>query len=310
LAAASITILPKLLAAYFIIYEVLEKFLRQQLTLWSMIFQVVLVMIIAVVIYRLIFNYIILPVLYHGLIKSRPLFNTLGVLLAIMDIGFVTGIAIAIKLLSIQLSGKEREKELIKDKLETELKFLRQQTSPHFLFNTLNNIYALARKKADNTAEVVMKLSTLLRFMLYESKKDLISISEELRILDDYIELEKIRYDERFTISFQREIDEPNQKIAPLLLLPFIENAFKHGVSESRFNSFIHIEMKLKEEHLFFCVENSTENNHHEIIDGIGLSSVRRQLELMYREYKLHFENENDIFKAHLNINLNSHAKI
>ena len=116
-----------------------------------------------------------------------------------MDIGFASGTAIIIKQVRLQLHEKEKEKNLIRQKLETELKFLRNQTHPHFLFNTLNNIYALARKKSDETPEVVMKLSKLLRFMLYESSKASIKIGDEIKILDDYIELERIRHDGRLT---------------------------------------------------------------------------------------------------------------
>jgi LytS/YehU family sensor histidine kinase len=228
-----------------------------------------------------------------------------------MDIGFVSGVAIAMKLLRMQLGGKDREKNLLRDKLEAELKFLRHQTNPHFLFNTLNNIYALARKKSDNTAEVVMKLSKLLRFMLYESKNDLITISEELKILDDYLELERIRYSERLTIVFNKAIDDDQQKIAPLLLLPFIENAFKHGASESRFDSFIHIDIRLQQGSLTFGIENTKENGDAtEVVDNIGLGNVRRQLELMYKEYDLTVENQNNLFRVQLVLNLNSHAKI
>ena len=115
----------------------------------------------------------------------------------------------------------------MRKKLETELQFLKSQTNPHFLFNTLNNIYALARKKSDSTADAVMKLSKLLRFMLYESQKKFISITDEIQVLDDFIELEKIRYGEKLQLIFNKSIDNESHPIAPLILLPFVENAFK-----------------------------------------------------------------------------------
>ena len=195
-------------------------------------------------------------------------------------------------------------------KLEAELKFLRHQTNPHFLFNTLNNIYALARKRSEHTAEVVMRLSKLLRFILYESKSDLITVADELKILDDYIALEKMRY-ERLTIHFQRDIDENTQQIAPLLLLPFVENAFKHGASESRFDSFIRISVQLQKGQLIFNIENTKEGQtSQEIRDNIGLCNVRRQLELMYKEYDLQLQNEPHIFSVRLYINLTSYAQV
>src|SRR5260370_959498 len=132
--------------------------------------QLLLALIATTCFYRAIGVYFQSPVIYSGLIEFTPYFSGRWFLQFLMDIGFASGAAIMIKQFRLQLAGKEKEKNLIRDKLETELKFLRNQTNPHFLFNTLNNIYALARKKSDETADVVIKLSKLLRFMLYEAK--------------------------------------------------------------------------------------------------------------------------------------------
>ena len=308
--AAIAALLPKLLITYFILYVAIKKIIHGQPKLFWIILQVIAASIITIILYRITFVYYINPVIFKGVLKNRPLFDLLGVLLAVMDIGFVTGVAIAMKLLRIQLTTREREKNLVKEKLEAELKFLRHQTNPHFLFNTLNNIYALARKRSEHTAEVVMRLSKLLRFILYESKSDLITIADELKILDDYIELEKMRYD-RLTIHFQRDIDDSLNKIAPLLLLPFVENAFKHGASESRFDSFIRIQVQLQQGRLTFNIENTKENHTtEEIRDNIGLCNVRRQLELMYGDYDLQLQNEPHIFSVRLYINLTSYAQV
>jgi two-component system, LytTR family, sensor kinase len=308
--AAIAAVVPKLLFTYFALYVAIKQITKGHVKLHWIILQVAAAAIITILLYRVVFVYYINPVVYLGVLKERPVLNVLGVLLAVMDIGFVSGIAIALKLLRIQLSAREREKNLIKEKLEAELKFLRHQTNPHFLFNTLNNIYALARKRSEHTAEVVMRLSKLLRFMLYESKSNLITIADELKMLDDYIALEKIRYD-RLIIQFQREIDEPANKIAPLLLLPFVENAFKHGASESRFDSFIRIQVQLQKGRLTFNIENTRENNTaEEIRDNIGLQNIRRQLELMYKEYDLQLQNEPSVFKVRLYVNLTSYAQV
>ena len=309
LKAAIAVLIPKLLFSYFIIYVVIPAILNESKRLVPIILQVMAAIIATLVIYRLAFVYYINPVVYEGMMKPHGFFNPLSVLLAVMDIGFVSGVAIALKLLRIQLTTREREKNLVKEKLEADLKFLRHQTNPHFLFNTLNNIYALARKKSEHTAEVVMRLSKLMRFILYESKNDLISMADELKILDDYLELEKIRY-QRLTIQCQKDIDDSTQKIAPLLLLPFLENAFKHGAGESRFDSFIHIGVKLHKGQLNFTIENTKENSTEEIRDNIGLRNVRRQLELMYKDYDLQLQNKPHIFSVQLSINLNSYAKV
>ena len=258
-------------------------------------------------------------VLLNHYVVEKGLFHTEGVSdLSFQSIvyiafllSFTSGIALAIKLIRINIREREAEQEKAKQRLETELRFLKAQTNPHFLFNTLNNIYALARKKSDHTADVVMKLSKLLRFMLYETQKPFIPIADELKVIESYIELEKIRYNDRLKITFNTTIDDPETPIAPLILLPFIENAFKHGAGETMYESFIHIEVKLQNEALYFCVENAkSEDTPLSISDKIGLNNIKRQLELLYSEHILDIENKASTFKIVLQLNLNNHAKI
>jgi LytS/YehU family sensor histidine kinase len=230
---------------------------------------------------------------------------------SLLDIGYVAGIAVGLKLFRKQILNLRNEKDLVKDKLETELKFLKNQINPHFLFNTLNNIYALARKKSDKTPEVVVRLSKLLRFMLYESAKESIPIAEEIRILEDYVQLEKIRHSNRLDICFEKEIDNYNQPIAPLILLPFIENAFKHGINETLDETSIEIKVELKDGHLAFVVKNSHEGEEGiPIVEKIGLSNVRRQLELMYHDFSLTTRSLAQTFIVDLNVNLNRNGKL
>jgi hypothetical protein len=306
-----VLLVPKLLFTYFMLYFTLPKIMRDGVEIRKGVFYSILALLAALLIYRSLLIYVVNPLIYNWTINVPPYFDLFGFLVALMDIGFASGAAIAIKQIRLQLIGKEKEKNLIKEKLEAELKFLRSQTHPHFLFNTLNNIYALARKKSDQTPEVVMKLSKLLRFMLYETAKRSIKIGDEIKMLDDYIELEKIRYTGRLTINFIREIDNENEHISPLLLLPFVENAFKHGASESRFESYIHIEMRLHNSILNFNIENTQESiERNEVNENIGLSNVKRQLELMYKEYNMLIKSETSLFKVCLTINLKSDAKI
>ena len=226
-------------------------------------------------------------------------------------LAFVSGIAISIKLIRSNIRQKEASQEILRKKLETELQFLKSQTNPHFLFNTLNNIYALARKKSDSTADAVMRLSKLLRFMLYESQKKFISITDEIQVLDDFIELEKIRYGEKLQLIFNKSIDNESHPIAPLILLPFVENAFKHGASESRFGSFINIDLKLDHSMLCFKIENSNSQDYATIkSENIGLNNIRRQLELLYPEHKLEIDNKNNTFSVSLKINLDKDASV
>lgn len=304
-----VLLVPKLLFTYYILYSVLDKIGKESIQKKRITYYII-VLIFVLLLYRGLVIYFVDPVIY-GWKTQLPFFYPLGFLVALMDIGFASGAAIAIKQVRLQLTGKEKEKNLLREKLGAELKFLRNQTHPHFLFNTLNNIYGLARKKADETPEVVMKLSKLLRFMLYETSKSFIKIGDEIKMLDDYIELERIRYDGRLTINFLRQIDEDTEQISPLLLLPFVENAFKHGASESRFESYIHIDMTLEDSVLNFNIENTKENSVKlEVEENIGLKNVRRQLELIYSQYNITVENEPLLFKVSLTINLKSNADV
>jgi two-component system LytT family sensor kinase len=305
------SLIPKLLFVYYVIYYNLPRLLNSKRDRQKYITQLLLALIMTTFLYRAIAVYFQGPVIYNGLVTFSPYFSARLFLQFLMDTCVASGAAVVIKLFRLQLAGKEKEKNLIRDKLETELKFLRNQTNPHFLFNTLNNIYALARKRSEETADVVMKLSKLLRFMLYETRNEQIRISDELKILDDYIELEKLRYNDRLTISFLREIDNENEQIAPLLLIPFVENAFKHGASESRFESFINLELNLQDGILEFYIENTKEQNGKKQNDeNIGLTNVRRQLELLYKEHEVSIKCEDAVFKVFLKINLRQYANL
>jgi LytS/YehU family sensor histidine kinase len=227
-----------------------------------------------------------------------------------VEAAFPTGVLMAIQFIHSQLDAKEREKNLLKEKLTTELKLLKSQLNPHFLFNTLNNIYALTRRKSDDAPEVVMKLSDLLSFMLYESGNDIISVEREIKFLQDYISLQKIRYTDSLSVVFNKEIDYPSQPIAPLLLLPLVENAFKHGVSETTGRPFVDIHLSVQQRQLIFIVKNSAElaPTSQSIKENIGLTNLRRQLELLYKEFNLTVLPGISDFTATLKLNLASHV--
>jgi two-component system, LytTR family, sensor kinase len=212
---------------------------------------------------------------------------------------------------------KNAAKQLRIEKQEAELNFLRSQTNPHFLFNTLNNIYALARDKSDLAPESILRLSKILRFMLYETSGDFIAIEQELKIISDYIALEKLRYDDSLRLNFNHDIEDMKQALPPLLLIPLVENAFKHGVSETRHEPFIEIHLSVNKRQLLFLVSNSAEQNYptHDIPasaatikESIGLSNLRRQLELLYKDFTLTVQQQQSVFTATLKINLSSHA--
>jgi sensor histidine kinase YesM len=205
---------------------------------------------------------------------------------------------------------KQATQQLRIEKQEAELNYLRSQTNPHFLFNTLNNIYSLARDKSDVAPESILRLSKILRFMLYETGGKYISIEQELKIISDYIALEKLRYDESLRINFNYDAEDLKQSIPPLLLIPLVENAFKHGASETRSQPFVDIHLSVNNRQLIFVVKNSADTFPDESIvkENIGLSNLRRQLELLYKEYDLSVLQSGSEFTATLKINLASHV--
>lgn len=205
---------------------------------------------------------------------------------------------------------KQATQQLRIEKQGAELNYLKSQTNPHFLFNTLNNIYSLARDKNDLAPEAILRLSKILRFMLYETSGDFISIEQEIRIISDYIDLEKLRYDESLRVNFNYDIEDMKQALPPLLLIPLVENAFKHGVSETRGNPYVDIHLSVKNRHLTFIVKNSTEDISIDqpIKESIGLANLRRQLELLYTGYHLNVERGNALFITTLKINLATHV--
>jgi sensor histidine kinase YesM len=206
---------------------------------------------------------------------------------------------------------KQAEQQLRIEKQAAELNYLRSQTNPHFLFNTLNNIYSLARDKSDLAPESILRLSKILRYMLYETGGPYIAIEQELKIISDYIALEKLRYDESLRINFNHDVEDMKQALPPLILIPLVENAFKHGVSETRGQPFVDIHLSVRKRQLTFVVKNSTESSNEEktVKENIGLSNLRRQLELLYTDYNLSVQQGVSEFTAVLKINLASHVE-
>ncbi|MEO5593533.1 MAG: sensor histidine kinase [Chitinophagaceae bacterium] len=309
---ADLLVMPvKMLFTYYTVSIIKKAFLKKE-DFHILALKIATAFLAAVFMHRAIGVFFIAPSLFPGTsVQYAEVFSLPLALISLMDLGYVAGIAAALKLFRMSVAKGAREKELIKDKLETELKFLKNQINPHFLFNTLNNIYSLSRKKSERAPEVVMRLSKLLRFMLYESGKDSIAITEEIRILKDYVELEKIRYNERLAIRFDVTVDDARQHITPLILLPFIENAFKHGANGTTGESSIGIDLSVAEGQLHFNVSNTRDNDNGTTIEEkIGLTNVRRQLELMYSDFSLNIDTLPGTFTVFLKINLHSYASI
>ncbi len=190
------------------------------------------------------------------------------------------------------------------EKLLSELAFLKSQINPHFLFNSLNNIYSLAYQKSDKTPQAILKLSEIMRYMLYESNEDKVDLADEIRYLENYIELQKLRFKDNSYIKFEIIGEAKDQKITPLVLISFVENAFKHGIATDKAVP-ISILLNIESGKIFFKTINKKSNQNKDETGGIGLQNVRRRLDLLYKDkYELLIEDKNDIYNCELYLNL------
>lgn len=192
------------------------------------------------------------------------------------------------------------------EKLNAEVDFLRAQVNPHFLFNILNNLYALTLKKSEQAPDVVLKLSSMMEYMLYDSNDDKVLLDKELEYLQNYVALERLRFGNEAVITFNIANVPSGLTIAPLLLLPLVENAFKHGLSRQTANSELNIDIAFNDSVLTVKVENTRPLVPAEPLKGgIGLSNLRKRLALLYRsKYDLQLKDEPSLFSALLIIEL------
>ncbi|MCH2021249.1 MAG: histidine kinase [Saprospiraceae bacterium] len=200
------------------------------------------------------------------------------------------------------------QKDLENKNLQSELSFLKSQINPHFLFNTLNNIYALSLKKSDKAPEIVLRLSEMMRYMLYKSNEKKVPLEQEIQYIQNYLALEKTRYGNKAKIEFECTGDSPkNYNIVPLLFITFLENSFKHGLSQSITEGFVICKLHIEKNRINFQLENSktTEKDDRYFQGGIGLKNVKRRLELLYNsKFKLHIQETKDIYTVNLKIDL------
>ncbi len=198
---------------------------------------------------------------------------------------------------------------LLEQKKANELDALKNQLNPHFLFNTLNNVYTLALKKSDQTPEVIAKLSEILDYILYRCKSNFVPLKNEVTLLHNYISLEKVRYKKRVDVTFNENV-ESNVKIAPLLLLTFLENAFKHGVNQEINTAKIEINIKGNSKKIEFSIKNTKPSNSEKYAikkhDAIGLLNIKKQLDILYpNRYTLNIKDNCDTYFVDLKITPN-----
>lgn len=194
--------------------------------------------------------------------------------------------------------------ELEKEKTLSEIKLLKSQISPHFLFNTLNNLYSLVQRKSDDAPEAVLMLSDLMRYMLKENSKEKIELVKEISYVKSYIELQRLRLSNPNIVKSEILIDNATAMIAPMLLIPFVENTFKHADITSE-NALIEFKLELKNNRLFFSVDNYISNRKKDETTGVGLKNVKRRLDLIYpNKHRLEIKNDGVKFHAELELNL------
>ncbi|CAM1365833.1 conserved membrane hypothetical protein [Tenacibaculum litoreum] len=207
-----------------------------------------------------------------------------------------------------QQQEKDRLLLLRQEKLDTELKYLKAQLNPHFLFNTLNNLYSFVITNSPKAGDMILQLSEILDYVLYKSQASFIDINEEIKCIENYISLEKIRYGERLHVELHKPETIVNKQIAPLLLLSIVENAFKHGASGNLTNPTIKIVIHTNQDVIYFDVWNTKNSNLQGTIndsykEGIGLSNIKRQLNLLYpNKHVLTIENTTNDFNLKLQL--------
>jgi two-component system, LytTR family, sensor kinase len=248
-------------------------------------------------------NYLLVPIGYSVRVTIWTLFPII----------LLYAVSTSLKLFTDFIADERQRKELENEKLKSELSFLRSQISPHFMFNVLNSLVSLARKKSDLLEPVIIKLSDLLRYMLYESDELKVSLDKEMRYLESYIELQRLRFGNNVKISFRVDNLSPHQMIEPMLLIPFVENAFKHGTGMVS-NPVIEVYVDSTDEYFLFRVTNKVNTKFKEEKDrssGIGLSNVRRRLSLLYpNNHEMEASEQNGWFVAELSLRLKDQTPV
>lgn len=301
----------RLIVVYLNYFLLLPKFLEQSKYI-NYISYTLLSVIAASFLQRAFLHFLVNPVLFPNWLDGGLLvwYRVLqaGMLMA-SPLIFVIGFTLAARWVNLV----KRTERLEKEKKEAELKLLKTQLNPHFFFNTLNSLYGLAQEKSDKTEQVVLKLSDLMQYMLYETDQALVPLSKEIAYIKNYIELEEIRYDNRFTCNMSLSGDTKSAMIPPVILLPFIENSFKHGINKESKDSWITIFISVEDGELDFTLENSLPKDQNLSESerpkkgGLGIKNVKKRLKLLYPgSHTLETGKAGGQYRVSLHINLNS----
>ncbi len=267
-------------AVYINLYLLIPKFLKNKNYIFYTFWLIILLTLSAILI-QLIFAYLLKTRSFAD--QFRNMFSS-----HFFTALFYVGVTSLFKFVKdwIQLQEiKLKITQIEREKLEAELNTLKSQLNPHFLFNSLNNIYSLALINSPRTPEIILKLSDLMRHVLYESRENFIPVKDELNFLSNFIELQKIRLNNEIEIQYSIEGDIPDAKVIPLIFEPFIDNAFKHGLRNPAPSPYIHVSIYFQRDTMRFKLENNfdcTKLNKTSKSSGIGLKNIERRLEFLY----------------------------
>ena len=295
----------KLPFTYFVIYYLVPNWLVKKKYLTFGILFLGLALVGGTLIWALYYFY-----LFPNIPDTQKGFFTVKLLYKAVDLVYISSLPIILKLLQLSIQQEKVTMQIAQQRSDAELKLLKNQLHPHFLFNTLNNLYGMVLTNHPKAPDVITRLSDMMSYMLYECDNKCIDLEKEIANLENYIELEKIRYGSRLDIAFEKGGQLQGKRIAALLLMPFVENAFKHGAAKNEKDPWICINLWVKDNLLNFTVENNVTNEHVNgqvhvpTQSGIGLINVRKRLDMIYPGKHSLEVKEYDTYLSILNLKL------
>ncbi len=301
---ASVFILIHGVVSYFNMYVLFSKMLKRKLYFY---YAVSILMSVTLACFALAFVFSHLNTIDEQ--SKRTIWELNFFITNAISVSYTVAITMSLKLVKQWYEREQMTRNLERINIETELKYLKSQINPHFLFNCLNSLYALTLKKSDLAPEMVLRLSDLLRYVLYEAGEKFTDLEKEIDYLKNYLELEKIRHGERLQYELLVEGNTTGRKIAPMLFLTFLENSVKHGLTHESVAGFIRIQITVEEEELHFTISNSKPKEKPKpsgkLEGGIGLENVRNRLRLIYPgQHSIELAETENEYLVHLSLTL------
>ncbi len=314
LSEALLILLPQIVFTYYLLYFVTTKFLFKN-RYWAAFGWAIPGWFISVLFTMFLVSNVnaeilsfFLPEKYLQNTSRPPAVNFfMGLMLATKGALTVAGIAVAIKFIKHWYLKEQRNLELQRENSEAQLMLLTAQVHPHFLFNTLNNIYSQIQSESPKGSKMILELSDMLRYILAEGNKTNVPLFKELEMIQDYINLEKVRYGNKLEVHLSLPEETGNLQIAPLLLLPFVENCFKHGTNKFLTNPWINLKIEVKEKNLYFKLINGKAINAPQefLKSGTGINNVKKRLNLLYPgKHEVNISDDIEVFIVNLRLEL------